>query len=173
MSHDKIKAAARRRMAETGESYAAARREVIKEFQAAGHDAPAGRTRNGSRSATTAWDRSPAGPTRGWAGARRADGSRSTRANSGCGWPTSRSTFRVPPFAAVARSSFQAKGTIGVHSKGDTWLANGSAHGLVEITIDPPVYTPRSLSSLFLRRKVSALIVSLVDPDGFIAAVER
>ncbi len=52
-------------------------------------------------------------------------------------------------------------------------MANGSAHGLVEITIDPPVYTPRSLSSLFLRMKVSALIVSLVDPDGFIAAVER
>ncbi len=40
MSHDKIKAAARRRMTETGESYAAARREVMKEFQAARHDAP-------------------------------------------------------------------------------------------------------------------------------------
>ena len=39
MSHDKIKAAARKRMAETGESYAAARREVIREFQAAGIDA--------------------------------------------------------------------------------------------------------------------------------------
>jgi hypothetical protein len=36
MSHDKIKAAARKRMAETGESYAAARREVIREFRAAG-----------------------------------------------------------------------------------------------------------------------------------------
>jgi hypothetical protein len=42
MSHDKIKAAARKRMAETGESYAAARREVIREFQAAGNDAPTG-----------------------------------------------------------------------------------------------------------------------------------
>ena len=39
MSHDKIKAAARKRMAETGESYAAARREVIREFQAAGNAA--------------------------------------------------------------------------------------------------------------------------------------
>ena len=67
----------------------------------------------------------------------------------------------------------QTKGTIGVHSKSGRWLANGSADGLVEITIDPPVYTPRSLSSLFLRMKVNALIVSLVDPDGFIAAVER
>lgn len=31
MSHDKVKAAARKRMAETGEPYATARREVIKE----------------------------------------------------------------------------------------------------------------------------------------------
>ncbi len=42
MSHDKIKSAARRRMAETGESYAAARRMVIREFQAAGNNDPAG-----------------------------------------------------------------------------------------------------------------------------------
>jgi len=37
MSHDKIKAAARERMAETGEPYAAARREAIREHQGAGH----------------------------------------------------------------------------------------------------------------------------------------
>lgn len=36
MSHDKIKVAARERMAETGEPYAAARREVIRERQAPG-----------------------------------------------------------------------------------------------------------------------------------------
>src|SRR5260370_3611032 len=36
MSHDKIRAAARKRMAETGEPYAAARREVIKDYQGAG-----------------------------------------------------------------------------------------------------------------------------------------
>jgi hypothetical protein len=34
MPHDRIKAAARRRMALTGESYAAARREVIKDHKA-------------------------------------------------------------------------------------------------------------------------------------------
>jgi hypothetical protein len=33
MSHDKIKAATRKRMAETGEPYATARREVIKNYQ--------------------------------------------------------------------------------------------------------------------------------------------
>ena len=40
MSHDKISAAARKRMAETGESYAAARRAVIREHQAAGEHTP-------------------------------------------------------------------------------------------------------------------------------------
>jgi hypothetical protein len=60
-----------------------------------------------------------------------------------------------------------------VHSKGGRWLANGSAGGLVEIEIDPPCHTKRSPSTLFLRMKVNTLIVSLVDPDGFIAAVQR
>jgi len=40
MSHDKIKAAARKRMAETGEPYAAARRAVETEHQAAGDQIP-------------------------------------------------------------------------------------------------------------------------------------
>ena len=40
MSHDKIKAAARERMAGTGEPYAAARREVIREYQASAGQVP-------------------------------------------------------------------------------------------------------------------------------------
>ena len=40
MSHDKVKAAARVRMAETGEPYATARREVIRQHQAAGDRSP-------------------------------------------------------------------------------------------------------------------------------------
>ena len=40
MSHDKIRQATRKRMAETGESYAAARREVIRKHQAAGGEIP-------------------------------------------------------------------------------------------------------------------------------------
>jgi hypothetical protein len=40
MSHDKIRAAARKRMAETGEPYAAARRAVVSEHQAAGGQVP-------------------------------------------------------------------------------------------------------------------------------------
>lgn len=60
-----------------------------------------------------------------------------------------------------------------MHAKGGSWLANGSADGLVEIGINPPCHTERSLSTLFRRMKVTELIVSLVDPDGFIAAVQR
>jgi hypothetical protein len=73
----------------------------------------------------------------------------------------------------VARSSFRTRGTIGVHARGGRWLANGSADGLVEIEIDPPCRTERSLSTLFRRMRVTELIVSLVDPDAFIAAVQR
>lgn len=40
MAHDKIQAAARERMAQTGEPYAAARRAVLSEHQAAGADSP-------------------------------------------------------------------------------------------------------------------------------------
>jgi hypothetical protein len=45
MTHDKIRAAARKRMAETGEPYAAARREVIKNYQETGAGAPSSTTK--------------------------------------------------------------------------------------------------------------------------------
>jgi hypothetical protein len=45
MTHDKIRAAARKRMAETGEPYAAARREVIKNHQETGPGAPSSSAR--------------------------------------------------------------------------------------------------------------------------------
>ena len=48
---------------------------------------------------------------------------------------------------------------------------NGSHDGLVELAIEPPCYTSRNLTTAFRRMKVSSLIISLVDPDGFIAAV--
>ena len=70
----------------------------------------------------------------------------------------------------VGLSSLRSGRTIGVHARSGKWLANGSANGLVEITIDPPCHTERCLSSLFRRMEVKALIVSLVEPDGFVAA---
>ena len=172
MAHDKIKAAARRRMAETGESYAAARREVIREFRAASNSDP------GREPEWFAISYKDMGPISRWSDTLMGGGPDGGRVEMDADEIRLRmADFKVDvPRAsvqAVARSSFRTKGTIGVHSTGGRWLANGSADGLVEITIDPPVYTPRSLSSLFLRMKVNALIVSLVDPDGFIAAMER
>ena len=41
----------------------------------------------------------------------------------------------------------------------------------METEIDPPCHTRRCPSTLFLRMQVSKLIVSLADPDGFIASV--
>ena len=170
MSHDKIKAAARKRMAETGESYATARREVIRRFQGAGNDDP---PRNGTERFAISYQ--DMGPLSRWGDTLMGGGPEGGRVEIDANEIRLRmADFKVDVprsrVRGVTRSSFQTKGTIGVHSKGGRWLANGSADGLVEITIDPPVHTPRSPSSLFLRMKVSALIVSLVDPDGFIAA---
>ena len=169
MSHDKIKAAARKRMAQTGESYAAARRAVIREFGAAGSDAPAGEPQRFaisydgvgrfSRRADTLLGGGPDG-------GRIEIGGDRLRLRMG--------DFKVDvpctSVRAAVRSSYRTRGTIGVHSSNGRWIVNGSAKGLVEITVDPPVRTERSLSSLFLRMRVNALIVSLVDPDGFVVA---
>jgi hypothetical protein len=50
---------------------------------------------------------------------------------------------------------------------------NGSHDGLVELVIDPPCYLPRQLSTVFRKVEVRSLIISLVDPGDFIAAVQR
>ena len=172
MAHDKIKAAARRRMAKTGESYTAARREVIREFRAASSSDPA---REPEWFAISYKDM---GPISTWADTRLGGGPAGGRIEVGAAELRLRmADFKVNvPRASVrqaARSSHQTRGTIGVHAKGGSWLANGSADGLVEIEIDPPCHTERSLSTLFRRMKVTELIVSLIDPDGFIAAVQR
>ena len=172
MAHDKIKAAARTRMAKTGESYAAARREVIREFRVASDHEPTGEP---ERFAISYNDM---GPISTWADTLLGGGPAGGRIEVDAGELRLRmADFKVDvPRASVrraARSAHQTRGTIGVHAKGGSWLANGSAHGLVEIEIDPPCRTGRSPSTLFRRMKVTELTVSLVDPDGFIAAVQQ
>jgi hypothetical protein len=51
---------------------------------------------------------------------------------------------------------------------------NGSADGLVEITIEPPCHPAPSIDTLFGlgRSRVDALVVSLDDPDGFVAVID-
>jgi hypothetical protein len=171
MSHDKIKAAARKRMAETGEPYATARREVIKDYQRAGAAAPSPSARwfaishgDMGRVSLRASRRPSGGP---GPGGVELDSTvlRVRMADFHLDIP--RSSVR-----SAAYSEHQTRGTIGVHDGRGRWLVNGSHDGLVELTIDPPYYTPRQLSTVFLKMKVSSLIISLVDPDGFIAAVQ-
>ena len=175
MSHDKIKAAARQRMAETGESYAAARRAVIREFQAAASGDQSGAPGGAPQRFAISYD--GMGPVSRWADTLLGGGPDGGRIEiDASGWLRLRmADFKVDvPRAAVrqaVRSSYRTRGTIGVHAKSGRWLANGSADGLVEITVDPPGRTERCLSTMYRRMRVHALIVSLVDPDGFIAAV--
>ena len=57
---------------------------------------------------------------------------------------------------------------IGVHtSMRGAWLVNGSAKGIVSLTIDPPVEG----RCLGVRMHVKKLGLGLVDPEGFLAAV--
>ena len=174
MSHDKIRAAARKRMAETGEPYATARREVIKDYQQAeaGPEAAA--------SAETRWfpiDYSDMGRVSLWTETRHGGGP----GRGGVEVDSTVLRVRMADFhldiprnsvRSAARSARSVRGTIGVHGGRGRWLVNGSYNGLVELAIEPPCYTSRQPSTLFLRSKVSSLTISLVDPDGFIAALE-
>jgi hypothetical protein len=173
MSHDKIRAAARKRMAETGEPYATARREVIKDYQEAGAGPRA------AASSSARWfaiDYSDMGRVSLWTDTLLGGG-------PGRGGVELNSTVLrvlVPGFhldvprasvRSATRSALRTR-SIGVHGSRGRWLVNGSYHGLVELAIEPPSYTPRQASALFRKLKVSSLTVSLTDPDGFIAAVE-
>jgi hypothetical protein len=172
MSHDKIRAAARERMAETGEPYATARREVIKNYQAAGA---------GASSSSARWfaiDYSDMGRISLWEETRRGGGP----GRGGVEVDPAALRVRMADFhldiprgsvRSAARSEHQTRGTIGVHARRGNWLVNGSHDGLVEVAIDPPCYLPRQLSTLFRKMEVRSLIISLVDPDGFIAAVQQ
>jgi len=171
MPHDKIRAAARKRMAETGEPYTTARREVIRNYQ----DAAAAGSSSSAR--WFAIDYSDMGRISLWTDTRHGGGP----GRGGVVLDSAMLRVLVPGFRldiprasvrSANRSARSIRGTYGVHSSHGHWLVNGSYSGLVELTIDPPCRTPRQPSTLFLAMKVSSLTISLVDPDGFIAAVE-
>ncbi|MGD0703078.1 MAG: hypothetical protein ABSA02_24730 [Trebonia sp.] len=174
MTHDKIKAAARERMAETGEPYATARREVIKDHQRAGAESSSPRPSSASWFAISYSDMDRISL---WADKLMGGGPGRGRVEIGpAALRVRMADFHLDiPRSSVrsaARSAHQTRGTIGVHSRRGTWLVNGSHDGLVELVLDPPCYLDRQLSTIFLKMKVSSLIISLVDPDGFIAAVQ-
>lgn len=82
--------------------------------------------------------------------------------------------FTVPrsSIRSVRRSQARLKGADGVHASRGQLLVNGSGDGLVELAIDPPCHTGRTLNTMFVKEKVTSLILSLADPDGFIAALQ-
>jgi hypothetical protein len=173
MSHDKIKAATRQRMAQTGEPYSAARRAVHEEHQAVGDQAVAD---------DPTWfpishrDEGFGG----WLDRRHFD-----RGPDRSGVTVDADLLRIRalrdfrldlPWTAVrsvSRSEFAAQGTRGMHEVDrGRWLVNGTDTGLVELVIDPPRQLGRTLGNGFMRPRVHSVIMSLVDPDGFIAAVQ-
>ena len=169
MSHDKIRAAARKRMAETGEPYAAARREVIKNHQDAGPAAS-------SSARWFALDYGDTGRVSLWTDTRQGGGP----GRGGVVLDSAALRVLVPGFRldiprasvqSATRSALRTRST-GVHGSRGRWLVNGSYRGLVELTIEPPCYTPRQPSTLFRKMKVSSLTIGLIDPDGFVAAIE-
>jgi hypothetical protein len=175
MSHDKISAAARRRMAETGETYAAARRAVIREHQAAGDHAPAPQWfpisfRDAGLDKVNVWlDRYLFGRGPGRSGAEVSPDLIRVRGVADFRLDIPRASVR-----SVARSQFRTRGTTGVHEMGrGRWLVNATTDDLVELVIDPPLHTGRALSTGFMKHRVDSLILSLADPDGFITAVQR
>ena len=174
MSHDKIRAATRQRMAETGDSYAAARREVIREHQAAGSEIPRSDTQwfaisysRAGMDKITAWMDTFVGRGPGKSGVEVRPEEIRVRMGS--------YKFDMPrqSVRSVSRSPEKLRGTTGVHmNKKGQLLINGSPDGLVEVSIDPPCHTDRTPSTMFVKERVNSLLLSLEDPDGFIAAVE-
>ena len=179
MSHDKISAAARKRMAETGEPYAAARRAVLREHQAAGGHVPPSAAKwfaisygdDWSGRLTDSLDRLLFRAGRGVSGVEVGAGEIRVRMGS--------FKLDIPrgSVRSIQRSQARVGRTTGVHMHGrrGRWLVNGSAEGLVELAIDPPCYVSPSIDTMFGLgpSRVSQLTMSLEDPDGFIAAVQR
>jgi hypothetical protein len=172
MPHDKIRSAARARMAQTGEPYAAARRAVLGQHEdAAGRsgDQPREprlfliRYRQTGLDRPTAWLDALLGSGPGRSGV--LVGPDQLRVRMG----DFRLTVPRALVRSVTRSDADLYGTTGVHVGHGRLLVNGGPDGLVELTLDPPLRTGRGLSTLFTRARVDRLALSLEDPDGFVA----
>jgi hypothetical protein len=172
MSHDKIKAAARRRMAQTGEPYAAARRKVIKEYQATPGENPGPGARWFAISySKTGMDRITASLDTLFGGGPGRSGAEVDSDEIRVRMADFRQNIPRSSVRSVTRSAEPVHGTTGVHVSRGRLLVNGSTDDLVELAIEPPCHTSRTLATMYTRQRVNRLILSLADPDGFIAAL--
>ncbi|MET0326599.1 MAG: hypothetical protein ABW122_05415 [Ilumatobacteraceae bacterium] len=73
----------------------------------------------------------------------------------------------VPAIRAATRTESTWWWGIGVHGWKHTWVANGSLRDLVRLTLDPE----QRGRTLGIPVRVRELIVSVQEPDAFIAAV--
>ena len=62
-------------------------------------------------------------------------------------------------------------GTSGVHVTRGQLRINGASSGLVELTLDPPCHTARTMNTMFVRETVREVVVSLIDPEGFLDVI--
>jgi hypothetical protein len=163
MSHNKIKAAARARMAETGEPYAAARRAVLAEqqrrFFAISFDT------HGlnwiTKYADTLFGGGP-----GRSGVFVHPDHLHVKMGAVFRLDVPRSSIR-----SVKASTEEIHGTSGVHSTRGRLLINGCARGLVELDLDPPVKRGKGFAALLPRPVVRRVVLSLDNPDEFIEAL--
>ena len=164
MSHDKIKAAIRERMARTGEPYTVARRAVLDSGRGEGRWFAISYRNAGVDRVTALLDGLlGAGPGR--AGVE--VGSDELRLRMG------RWRQRIPraSIRSAQRSELNTHGTTGVHVSNGRLLVNGGASGLVELGLDPPCRTDRTMNTAFIRARVDTVIVSLAEPDAFLAVL--
>jgi hypothetical protein len=164
MPHDRRKAAIRARMAATGEPYSVARRALLdEEQQVRWFD-----LRYDSKGLD--WITRLLDPI--FSGGRRSGISlaRDELCVRAAGFEQ-----RIPRahVRSARRTDVDLHGTSGVHVNRDArLLVNGANSGLVELTLDPPCRTPRTLSTMFIQETVRTVVLSLVDPDGFLTALD-
>ncbi len=74
------------------------------------------------------------------------------------------------PRASIRRASRRddAPWSIGVHGWKSSWIVNGAAGPLVELTLEPPA----PARTLGIRLRVRTLAVSVDDPDGLIELLD-
>jgi hypothetical protein len=172
MSHDKLKAAIRARMARTGEPYSVARRAALNERAAEGGES----ARSSSRWFALRYDANGLNGLTAFL-----DGVFSLgRPKSGVEVDRAEIRVRAPGFEQrIPRASIRTArrwdgnlhGTSGVHVTRGQLLVNGASSGLVHLTLDPPCRTPRTMNTMWVREPVREVVVSLLDADGFLDAI--